>query len=136
MLGDEKLNWTPIIVCSGRPSQRKSPVVVGPCTGSVWAQGKSRYSTTTRLGTPTAEDSKRIWVYDALAPKKPRLTAESRASSTASRISFVQYSSWPTERKALWFSSSPPLACVSMLVEYVTSYPECSIQRTKFISHL
>src|SRR5438105_10986948 len=126
----------PTIDCSGRPSQRKSPVVVGPCTGSVCAQGKSLYSTSTRFGTPVEEDSKRICVYDVLAPKKPRLTPESRASSTASRISFVQYSSWPTERNALWFSSSAPLACVSISVEYVTSYPDFSSQRMKFISHL
>ena len=32
-------------------------MVVGPCTGSVGAQGKFRYSTTTRFGTPTAEGS-------------------------------------------------------------------------------
>src|SRR5437764_1234159 len=126
----------PSMVCSGRPNQRKSPVVVGPCTGSVGAQGRFLYSTTTRFGTPAEEDSKRTWVYDVLAPKKPRFTPESRASSTASRISFDQYSSWPTERSALWLSSSAPLACVSISVEYVTSYSDRSSHRTKFISHL
>src|SRR6202040_3791823 len=101
MFGAVKLNWTPIMVCSGRPNQRKSPVVVGPCTGSVGAHGSFRYSTTTRFGAPVAEDSYRIWVYDVLPPKNARFTPESRASSTASRISFDQYSSWPTARKAL-----------------------------------
>src|SRR5207247_7120493 len=136
MLGDVKLYWMPSMVCSGRPNQRKSPVVVGPCTGSVGAHGRFLYSTTTRFGTPAEEDSYRIWVYDVLAAKNARFTPESRANSTASRISFDQYSSWPTTRNALWRSSSVPLACVSTSVEYVVSYPERSSQRTKFISHL
>src|ERR1700716_980119 len=106
MLGEVKLNWMPSMVCSGRPNQRKSPVVVGPCTGSVGAQGRFRYSTTTRFGTPDEEDSNRTWVYDALAPKKPRFTPASRACSTASRISFDQYSSCPTERNALRLSNA------------------------------
>src|SRR5256885_3700621 len=135
MLGEVKLNWIPIMVCSGRPNQRKSPVVVGPCTGSVGAHGKFRYSTTTRSGTPAAEGSNRTCVYEALAPKKPRLTRASRAASTASRISFDQYSSWPTERNALWFSSSAPFSWVSMLVEYVVSYPDRSSLRSKLSSH-
>src|SRR6185295_8031461 len=124
------------MVCSGRPNQRESPVVVGPCTGSVGAHGTFRYSTTTRFGTPAAEDSKRTWVYDALAPKNARFTPLSRANSTASRISFDQYSSWPTERNALWFKSSAPLAWVSISVEYVASYPIRSSHRMKFSSHL
>ena len=33
------------------------------------------------------------------------------------------------------FNRRPPAVCVSTSVEYVTSYPDCSIQLTKAISH-
>src|SRR2546422_11670046 len=97
-------------------------------------QGRDLYSTNTLFGTPVAEGSNRTCVYTWFAPKNARFTPVSRAASAASNISFDQYSSWPTERNALWFFSSPPLTCVSISLEYVTSYPERSSHRTRLMS--
>src|SRR5712671_1341385 len=134
----DPMNCVPSRVCSGRltGARRKSVVVVGPWTGSVGAQGTLRYSTMTRFGVPVDDDSNRTCVYDVFAANTPMLTPASRAASTLSRISFDQYSSWPEMRNPLRPSSAVPLTCVSMSVEYVTSYPDCSIHRMKLTSHL
>src|SRR5207247_8577611 len=91
------------------------PACVGaPCTGSLVP---SLPQTITRLATPLADASKRTCQKAALAPKKARFTPASRAASAASRICLDQYSSCPTERNPLQFSSRLPLAWVSTLVE-------------------
>ena len=48
----------------------------------------------------------RVFQNTSLPLKKARLTPASRADSTALRSAPDQYSSWPLERKTLWFFSS------------------------------
>ena len=54
--------------------------------------------------------SQRVFQKTSLPLKNARLTPASRAASTLARWSPDQYSSWPTDRKALWSSSSAAAA--------------------------
>ena len=47
--------------------------------------------------------SQRVFQNTSLPLKKARLTPASRAASTLARWPPDQYSSWPTDRKVLWF---------------------------------
>ncbi len=59
-----------------------------------------------------------------------RLTPASRAASTALRSGFVQYSSCPTDRNALWLVSTVVPALTSTSVVYETSMPLRSRKRS------
>ena len=58
-----------------------------------------------RLGVlaPAALDSKRVFQNISLPLKNARFTPASRAAVTLVRCVLDQYSSWPLERKSLWF---------------------------------
>src|SRR6266446_6529939 len=102
-------NCTPMSCCSGRlrNGSRHRMVVVGPIT---------------RSAAPVSGDaSNRTCQNIPSAPKNPRWTPASRACWTPSYIGFDQYSSSPTDRNALLWSSRALFSCVSTLVEYFTS---------------
>ena len=73
--------------------------------------------------------SQRIFQNTSLPLKNARCTPASRAASTAARCGPDQYSSWPTERKTLWFLISAPRRSPSSPVVYATSYPFASSHR-------
>ena len=68
----------------------------------------SLYETSVRYGVfeLSMELVHRVFQNISLPLKKARLTPTSRADSTALRSAPDQYSSWPLERKTLWFCSS------------------------------
>mmetsp|Transcript_38787 Transcript_38787/g.68172 ORF Transcript_38787/g.68172 Transcript_38787/m.68172 type:complete len:204 (+) Transcript_38787:258-869(+) len=96
----------------GRES-RKVPVHAPSLGSSLVELCDSLYTTRVRGGSSgdtsdasKAERSKRIAQYASFADQKLRCTPRSRAASTASRCSYDQYSSCPTDRYARDLPSS------------------------------
>ena len=79
----------------------------------------SLYETSVRyaVAVPSMLASQRVFQNTSLPLKNARCRPLLRAFSTLRRWPFDQYSSWPTERNALWFAGFrivAPLRSVSM----------------------
>src|SRR5664279_162242 len=113
------LKIVPVSRFSGRPpsagglnrGSRQVPVQVGGSCGSMTALAwVSLYVTSVRYGVPDPSVlfSQRVFQNTSLPLKNARFTPASRAASTLARCLPDQYSSWPTDRNALWLRSSCP----------------------------
>src|SRR5262245_24803595 len=82
----------------------------------------------TRFGSFTLDGENGVTKQHVFPEKNPKFTPRFTASVQWSYCLRLQYSSCPTDRKALHrVIVSRPL-CTSSLLQYVTSYPCCSSQ--------
>src|SRR6185295_7653087 len=109
----------PVSAFSGRPpsagglkrGSRHVPVQLE--VGSMSALAcVSLYDTSVRYAVPLPSmlASQRVFQNTSLPLKKARCMPAPRAASTLARCGPDQYSSWPTERKALWLFGSSSVA--------------------------